>query len=139
GMVRVESRRDHDEPGGDHAEQREHDLLEEVEVPAVSDPRGQRDVDRRPLAGPFAGVLKGPGARIPRFLMERAEYHRRLRVEDLLGAVSVVDVPIQDEDPPRAVRAERPPGRERGVVEDAEPPAGGGAGVMPRGPEERKR
>src|SRR5207253_5279021 len=59
--------------------------------------------------------------------------------EYLLGAVSVVDVPIQDEDPPRAVRAERPPGRERGVVEDAEPPAGGGAGVIPRGPEERKR
>ena len=51
-------------------------------------------------------------------------------VEDLLGAVAMVGVEIDDGDAP--VVAHEVLGSDRGVVEEARAPVGGAAGVVPR-------
>ena len=54
------------------------------------------------------------------------------RVEGVVGAVAVMDVPIDDEDPLGAVRRGRPPGCDRDVVEEAEAHRARRLGVVPR-------
>ena len=41
--------------------------------------------------------------------------------EDVVGAVPVMEVPVEDEDPAGAARVERVPRRDRDVVEQAKP------------------
>ena len=54
-------------------------------------------------------------------------------VEHVLGAVAVMYVPVQDEDPLQAVVGDGVPGSYRHVVEDTEPSAAVGLGVVTRG------
>ena len=57
---------------------------------------------------------------IQRRLVDRDEQHARIGVEDLVGPVAVVDVPVEDQHPLGAVRVARPPRGDRDVVEEAE-------------------
>ena len=53
-------------------------------------------------------------------LMDAGEEDGVARAEDVVGAVPVMDVPVEDEDPARAERVERAPRRHRHLVEEAE-------------------
>ena len=59
--------------------------------------------------------------------MQRDVQHPRVFVEDVLNAVAVVHVPIQDEHPPRGASLERDARGDRGVVEETE--TGGTAAI----------
>ena len=63
--------------------------------------------------------------------------HARVVVEDVLGAVAVVDVPVDDRHPLTVGGQLR--GADRGVVEQAEPHRPVGEGVMPGRPGRRER
>ena len=75
---------------------------------------------------------------IERHLVGRAVEHARIVPEDVLGAVAVVDVPVDDRDALGAVRRLRVARRDGGVVEEAEAHRpgrvrrGGRAGAWPR-------
>ena len=70
--------------------------------------------------------------------MQGDEEHRRVLVEDGLGAVAVVDVPVDDRDPVDPLPPLRVAGGDRDVVEDAEPHRLLGAGVMAGRADERE-
>src|SRR5215203_356354 len=61
--------------------------------------RGQGNVHRKALALPPSHLASGAGPRVEGALMHREVKHSCVRVEDVLGAVAVVDVPIQDSYP----------------------------------------
>jgi hypothetical protein len=54
-------------------------------------------------------------------LMDAGEQDGVARAEDVVGAVTVMDVPIEDENAAGAERVERVPHRHRDVVEKAKP------------------
>ena len=78
--------------------------------------RSRRRVGRfrvvpRPAAG--AGLVGGAGAGIERVPVDREEADAGVAVEDLLGPVAVVDVPVDDEDAVEPAVARRPRRRRR--------------------------
>ena len=80
--------------------------------------RRERQVDVRPDAGAGTGLVELPGARVERRLVRRDVEHVRVVVEHVLGAVAVVDVPVEDRHP-LAGRGELG-SADGGVVEQAE-------------------
>ena len=117
-----------------------------VERPGVARPvRALRQglVEGVPLPRAGPGLAREPGVRrvAPlRLAVEAAVEHLRAGVEDVLGAVAVVDVQVEDRHPgaPAAgVAGEQALGGEGGVVEVAVAPEGARRGVVPRGPAER--
>ena len=68
----------------------------------------------------LAGLAECAGAGIERHLVGRRVHDGRIVPEDVLGAVAVVDVEIDDGDALDAVRRLRVPGGDRRVVEEAE-------------------
>ena len=67
-----------------------------------------------------AGLVLGAGAGIERHLVGRAVEHARIVPEDVLRAVAVVHVPVDDGDALGAMRLLRMAGGDGGVVEQAE-------------------
>ena len=63
--------------------------------------------------------------------MDAREQHIGAPAKSLRGAVAVVNVPVEDEDAPRAQLADRQLGGDRDVVEEAEAHRALGLGVMP--------
>jgi hypothetical protein len=82
--------------------------------------RWHRQVDREAFARPGASILQRPGPGKRSGLMDAGEEHGVARAEDVAGAIPVMDVPVEDEDPAGAMLVERVPGRHRDVVEKAE-------------------
>ena len=80
-------------------------------------------------AGAHVGLRPGP--RIQRRLVDRHEQDIGVRVEDVVGAVAVVDVPVDDHHPREPVRSRGAPRGDRDVVEEAEPHPPRGLGVVP--------
>ena len=105
-------------------------------------PRGSpRRRCRRRAAGcsSVSPCSPGPaGARVERPLVERDEEDRRVVADDRLGAVAVVDVPVEDRDPPDAELGLRPARRDRDRVEEAEAHRAARLGVVPGRPRERE-
>ena len=85
-----------------------------------SDARGHGQVDREALARAAAYVMQRPGPGEDAGLMDAGEEDGVARAEDVVGAVPVMDVPVEDEDPAGAERVERVLRRYRDVVEEAE-------------------
>ena len=67
--------------------------------------------------------------------MSAEEQHIRVRIENVLGSVAVMHVPVCDHHPSQPVVADRMPCRDCDVVKDAEPHALVGPRVMAGGPE----
>jgi hypothetical protein len=110
-----------------------HDLLERAHVLLVARSCGQRDVHGGVVA------LAGPaGARVERPLVERHVEDARVVPEDVLRAVPVVDVPVEDRHPLERVLRLCRPSRDRGVVEEAEAHRAVGRRVVAGRPDECK-
>jgi hypothetical protein len=80
--------------------------------------RPQRCVHDRIVLATFRD---GTSARIERHLVRRAKKHTRVAPKDLLRAVAVVSIPINNRDALRPMRLLSMSGCNRGVVEKAEP------------------
>jgi len=67
-------------------------------VTLVSCSRGDRHVDRIAKALGFSRLLDPTRSRVKGSLMDRGEEHGGISVEDRLGPISMVNVPVEDED-----------------------------------------
>ena len=73
-------------------------------------------------------------------MLERRDHqHARVAGEDLLGAVAVVDVEVDDRDALEAVRGERVRRADGDVVEETEPHRAIALGMVPRRPHRAER
>ncbi len=99
GLVRVEATRNQDEIGveleGDGREQ----VLEHPDVLEVAATGWHGDVDGGTASHAGTRFTGGSGSRVERELVGRDVEDRRVALERVLAAVSVVDVPIQDQNP----------------------------------------
>ena len=87
-----------------------------------------------------AAHLEHPGVGgIEAVLVQRDRQHGRVVEEDLLGAVAVVDVPVDDRHPAEAALALRPARRDRRVVEEAEAHRRVALGVVAGRAQDRER
>ncbi len=88
------------------------DVLEQGEPDLLARAGGDRQVDRVPLPSARAEVVGRPGPRVKPVLVEADEEHVGAAPEGLGGAVAVVDVPVEHQDPLRR-RGRRSPSRRR--------------------------
>ena len=137
GAMGVEPGRNQHPGGREVLDRRRHHGVERVEVDVAGRARGEREVERRAHTGADAGLVEPSGARIQRPLVQRDVEHIGRRLEDLLRAVAVVRVPVDDEHP-------LAPGHQRGrgdrdVVEQAEAHRVGGHRVVAGRPDREER
>ena len=118
-MIAIEAGGDEDEVGGELSTDRQHHLGEGTHVLAIAEPGRERQVERPPGSGTLAYLLGGAGARIERVLMGRDVEHVRIALEEMLRAVAVMQVPVDDHHAPEAAAPE-PRGGDGDVVEEAE-------------------
>src|SRR5262249_58626997 len=78
----------------------------------------------------LAALVRGPGARVKRHLVGGAIHHRLVGPEDVLRAIAVMDVKVDDRDALGAVATLRMAGRDRCIVEQAEPHRPRGLGMV---------
>ena len=98
-------------------------------------PGGTGQVDRVALPRPAAEVGRRAGPGIQRALVDARVEDLRGAVEDRLGAVAVVDVPVEDQDPLGAALGDRVGRRDGDVVEQAEAHRPVALGVVARRPQ----
>ena len=125
------------EPGGDEDELRAefphrplHDFARHVEILLRRGAVRNRPVHDAAEAGAFAAFLARAGAGPVRPEMERREEDRAVAVEDVLRAVAVMRVPVEDRHAADAQALAEIFRGDRDVVEDAEAHARGGHGVV---------
>ena len=87
---------------------------------ASPDPPGTGRLTVKPSPSPDPASSARPGPGIERPLVDRAEQHGRVGVEDVVRPVAVVHVPVEDQHPLDPVRRPRVGRRDRHVVEEAE-------------------
>src|SRR5579884_257332 len=97
--MRIKSGRDEDEIGLERRQRRRHHLLESVENVEISGPLFKRAIQREALPRPLSSLLFGAGAGIKRILVGAEIKNGRVRIEESLRAVPMVNIPIEDEDP----------------------------------------
>ncbi len=119
--MRVVSRGDQHELWLERARERYDDVLDERHPDLVPGSRRHRQVDREAPALALPDVVRRPGPGEQRRLMNRDEQHLIARVEDVIGAVAVVHVPVNDHHPLEVPRVERVPRGDGDVVKQAEP------------------
>ena len=71
----------------------------------------------------LSSFIGGPGAGIEGHFMDRTIKHRRIGPEDVLGAVAVMHVPVEDRHPRGTVLPLCMASRDRGVVKKQNPMA----------------
>ena len=136
----VEAGRHQHQIGVEDARGGQHDVLDEAAEEVLASAGGHRQVDRVALPRSRAGVRQRPGARIERVLVEAHEEHLRRLVEDRVGAVAVMDVPVEHQHPLGAERVERMSRGDRHGGQQAEAHGAVVLGVMARaGAEPRTR
>ena len=126
--MRVETGRNHHEIGAERIEPRQDRDLEGLAkfVGAVACPQG--GIDDRALRASFRGCA---GAGIERHLVDRGVEHAGILPEDVLRAVAVMHVPVDDGDAFGPMRCLRVAGRDRGMVEEAEAHGALALGMVP--------
>ena len=97
--------------------------------------RRHREVDGVALAVAVAEIRRGPRARIERALVDARVEDPGGAVEDRLGAVAMVDVPVDHQDALDAALLESVRGGHRDVVEQAEAHRSVSLGVVSRRPQ----
>ena len=137
GAVRVEPGRHEHQLRLPAADQRRDDVLDQRAVHGVARPARDRHVDRVAAPVARAHVARRARAGIQRPLVDRAEQHRRVGVEDVVRPVAVVHVPVEDQHPLDAVRGARVRRADRDVVEEAEAHRAGRLGVVAGRPQRR--
>ena len=126
-VMRVEARGNDHELGSVFIEPRQDAVLESgLELVAVV-ARAQRRIDDGIV---FAALADGAGAGKQRHLMRRAIHHRLVGPENLLRAVAVMHVEIDDRNARDAVMVLRMARGNGGIVEQAEPHRPRRLGVM---------
>ncbi len=120
------------------ARQRHHHVVDQRPELGVARARGHRQVDREPAPRARADVRRRPRPRIERRLVDRAEQHAGLGVEDVVGPVAVMHVPVDDHHALQAVGVHRVPRGHGDAVEQAEPHGPRRLGMVPRGPVHRE-
>ncbi len=111
----VEASRDDDEIGRKVANCRQNAACHGLAKNVASSARRKRCVDN--VAG--TGLGECAGARIKRHLVRRAVKHRRIIPEDILRAIAVMDIPIDDGNALGAMLLLCMPGGYRGMIEQA--------------------
>jgi hypothetical protein len=116
----VEAGRNEDEVGIEPVEGLVQRFLEAGAVLLGRSPRRERNVERGSDPGACARFLGGSGARVVWPLMGRQEEDGRVGVEGVLGAIAMVDVPVDYEHPFRVPHGLKPTGCHSHVVEETE-------------------
>ncbi len=131
--ARVKSTSDEHERRVESLQCRDHHPVERDQVGSPARARGQRHVDGRAGAVAVAGVLEQPAARREQVLLvQRDRQHRRIGPEAVLGAVAVVDIPVDDRHPVESAYAPQVRGGQRRIGEHAVAAAAGRPGVVAR-------
>jgi hypothetical protein len=117
--VRVEAHGHEQQLGIEAAADREHDLAVDARIFRVVQARRHRKVDGEPAARPLPHIVEAPRTGIERELVGRDVQHARIAPEAVLGAVAVVDVPVDDRHALEPAR-QGVLGPDRHVVEQAE-------------------
>ena len=125
-VMRVEAGGNDDQVRPEIVERRQDARLERLAKDVAAGAGRQRRVDD--VAG--AGLVLGAGAGIERHLVGRAVEHRRIVPEDVLRAVAVMDVPVDDGDALGAMLLLRMAGGDRGIVEQAKAHRGRALGMV---------
>mmetsp|Transcript_22932 Transcript_22932/g.58556 ORF Transcript_22932/g.58556 Transcript_22932/m.58556 type:complete len:317 (-) Transcript_22932:697-1647(-) len=130
----VKARRHNDEVGVELVRDGQQHVVQRADVVAVAHVGAvPGNVDAVALPAPDAHLVHCARARVERAAVVAVDGHVHDRVvvlKDVLRAVAVVDVPVQDEHALRARRLRRL-GRHRGVVEEAKAHGHVGLGVVP--------
>ena len=105
-------------------------VVDGQQVDVARGARRQREVQRRAETLAGAGLGEGAGARVERPLVERHVHHAPVAVEDVLRAVAVVGVVVDDEHALAPCRERG--GRDGDVVHDAEAHGARAGGVVAR-------
>jgi hypothetical protein len=95
--VRVETRRDENQLRPNLVSKGSQCSLELLKIFSPRYAEGDRHIQRRSQAGTSANLVGSSGARIKRIAVDREEAHTSVFPENLLRAVSVMNVPIDDE------------------------------------------
>lgn len=132
----VESGGDEDELGAEFFHGGDELFLEAGEDFCAPGEGGERAIEGGPLPRAGASLIGAASARVPRSLVGAEEEDGAVFVEDVLGAVAVVDVPIDDEDAIEAVTALGVAGGDGDVIKDAKAHAVAGIGVVTGWPDE---
>src|SRR6202048_4999129 len=98
---------------------------------------GERDVERRSFPLVQSALANRACSGIVRILMRREVKHRRVAIENLLSAVSVMNIPIDYQDSIRSVVHLRVASGDGGVVEETESHRPARSRVMTRRPDQR--
>jgi hypothetical protein len=136
-LERIESGADEQHVRLEPSERGQEHVVEDCHVVGVARTRGKPDVDRRATRPVAAELGRCAAAGVVRELMHRQVEHARVVPEDVLRAVAVVDVPVEDRD----ARGPRGPRRRRGdrdVVDQAEPHRLRDRRVVPGRPHDRQ-
>lgn len=99
----------------------------------------QRNVECEALPAAAPALSCGAGSWIIRVLVCREIKHGRIEPEDVLGAVSVMDIPIDDQDPLHSILFLSVAGSNRRIVENAESHRPFARGMMTRRPHQAER
>jgi hypothetical protein len=135
--VAVEAGGDEDEVRRELARDREDDLVERACELGIAEAGGERQVERPAGAGAGADLGDRAGPGIDAVLVRRHVEDARVVLEEMLRAVAVMQVPVDDADAADTRRAQRRRG-DGNVVEEAETHRARVLGVMARRTHERK-
>ena len=128
----VESARDEDQVGAECDCGRRDDALDDADVFRIAAAGGHRHVERRAETAADAGLAMAARARIERELMRRDVRHVRIVLEAVLRAVSVVHIPIEDQDAWRSELRLSHARSDRDVIQETEAHRAVRLGVMAR-------
>ena len=117
----VEAGRDQDQLRLEEIGGRQHLVLQQRHPFGLFAAGRDGQVDRESLAGAGAGVVAVAGAGEDPALVDAGEEDVVAFAEDRRGAVAVVDVPVEDQDPLDRELGDRQRGGDGDVVEEAEP------------------
>ena len=130
--ARIKTRRQDDQLRTIRPQRGQHDAIPRRLVSARAGTRRQRHVDAETLSGAFAALMHMPRIRREAVvLMHRDGQRARIGPERALGAVAVVDVPVDEGDALKAIARECVETGDRRIAEDAETHTHVGHRVMP--------
>jgi hypothetical protein len=134
----VEAGAQQDELRADTIGQLGHGRFESLDILSTRRAEFERQIELRAERGAFANLTHVAGPWIKGPAMDREESDLFVAPEDLLGAVAVMHIPVDDQNAIESEFVDRQPGADRHVVKQAKAHRRGGTGVVPRRANETK-
>ena len=134
----VESGGDEHQLGGEGIGGGENLFLEDGSVFGIARSGLHRQIQGKTLSFPSPSLRRRSGAGIERILVETDEQDGRIFLEDLLRAIPVVEVPVENQDAPVAMLLLGVSSRDGNCIEEAKPHCGIGPGMVAGRTNERK-